>query len=73
MMNKTTLIVVLCAIWTMARVASHWEYDLMTCNWGMAREDGPWLFFYPLFALVKVCRYGRFPAICGTILYLICV
>ena len=70
-MDKTFLIIALCFLWTMARVAKHWEWDLMTCNWSMSREDGPWLLFYPIFAIVQVIRYGIFPIICSIILYIL--
>ena len=40
-MDKTFLIIILCFLWTMARVAKHWEWNLMTCDWSMSREDGP--------------------------------
>lgn len=72
-MDKTFLIIVLCFLWMMARVVEHWERDLIACNWSISREDGPWLFFYPIFAIVQVIRYSIFPIICGIILYILFV
>ena len=71
MSDKAFILIVLCGIWTLARVMRHWDNNLMWCDWDIGREDGPWLLFYPLFAVVQVVRYGILPAIFGTVLYII--